>query len=240
MIKEAMEFILSLSKKVEFFEQNGEQYTNYDLRKIKMPTRRELEVYSLTGLVEYLKDNFDNDSRLLVTVMNERKVIVETELNANKERELLIVALADVPQKELNGFMALENFNIQLQSQFVPNEHREQVLSIIGNLKSENIKNVGDDGISQSVQVKQGVTMANEKVVPNPITLKPFRTFTEVAQPESPFVFRLRNGHRDETEAALFEADGGAWRNAARLDIAAYLKAELKAQIKENRILIIG
>ena len=51
--------------------------------------------------------------------------------------------------------------------------------------------------------------MADVKV-PNPVTLRPFRTFIEVEQPESKFIFRMREGGR----CAIFEADGahGSWR----------------------------
>ena len=32
------------------------------------------------------------------------------------------------------------------------------------------------------------------KTVPNPVGLAPYRTFTEIGQPESKFVLRLKNG----------------------------------------------
>ncbi|KIH70055.1 hypothetical protein [Salinicoccus roseus] len=239
MIKEALEYLREQFKQTEFYEKNGELYVNVDLMKVTEPHRHEIVSHSLTSIVDFTSDNFDKDERLLITILDEGKVVVETELNSNKNRETVLVARADIPEKRLNAYLDMERFNIQLQSQFVPNEDSSKILSIIGNLRSENVKNVGDDGISQAVTVKKGVTIANEEVVPNPVHLKPFRTFTEIAQPESPFVFRLRNAG-DEVEAALYEADGGAWRNQARLSIKEYLKDYLAEEVGTGKVLIIG
>lgn len=59
----------------------------------------------------------------------------------------------------------------------------------------------------------------------NPIVrLTPFRTFSNVEQPASDFLFRIKEGGT----AALFEADGGAWENEARRNIAMFLRTELE------------
>lgn len=239
MIKEAMQFLLSQAKQTEFHEKNGELYSNVNLSKIEEPTRIAISIQSLTGAVDFIKDNFDEDDKVLVTVLDEKSLKVQTVLNDNKYRETVLNVDADVPEKTLDRYMDLEKFNIQLQSQFVPTDDSAKILQIIGNLRSENVKNLGDDGTTQIVEVKKGVTIAQDQAVPNPVYLKPFRTFTEIAQPESPFVFRLKQ-ERDEVYAALFEADGGAWRNEARISIKDYLTIELKAEVKAGEVLIIG
>jgi len=63
----------------------------------------------------------------------------------------------------------------------------------------------------------------SDVLVPNPVVLAPFRTFPEVIQPESKFIFRMQSG----PQAALFEADGGAWRNEAMGRIKTYLEEQL-------------
>ncbi|ELH4359018.1 hypothetical protein Q9Z15_002559, partial [Staphylococcus pseudintermedius] len=192
MIKEALAYLKNEFKKTEFYEVGKETYANENLQKIEEPVRREVVVYSLSGLVDYIKDNFDNDERLLVSVLNQQKIVVETQLNNNKKREIVIMSLAYTPTICLDQFMSLEAFNIQLQSIFVKNDDVKNLLRILGNLRSSNIRNAGDNGVSQIVETKRGVTLAQEEVVPNPVRLKPFRTFTEIEQPESLFVFRLR------------------------------------------------
>lgn len=63
---------------------------------------------------------------------------------------------------------------------------------------------------------------------PNPVTLAPYRTFREIAQPESQFVFRLRGGVEGALpHAALFEADGAEWKLAAVGRIASFLRRAL-------------
>lgn len=63
------------------------------------------------------------------------------------------------------------------------------------------------------------------------VRLSPYRTFREIAQPESQFLLRIKTGDNGAVQAALFEADGGAWRNEARLRIAAYLKEHIKVSV---------
>ena len=63
---------------------------------------------------------------------------------------------------------------------------------------------------------------------PNPVTLRPYRTFNEVEQPASQFVFRINK----LANLALFEADGGKWKLEAVESIANYLKNELASNKK--------
>lgn len=83
-----------------------------------------------------------------------------------------------------------------------------------------------DDGISQVITTKQGVSMAQNVVFQNPVPLKPMRTFTEVDQPESNFTLRVD----EDANCALYEADGGAWKNEAVINIHDYLKNNLYGQ----------
>ena len=86
------------------------------------------------------------------------------------------------------------------------------------------------------VKDEKGVASADDVIVPNPVELAPYRTFLEVEQPSSSFIFRMKNGPR----GAIFEADGGAWRNQAILNIKEYLTKELAGEIESGRITIIA
>jgi hypothetical protein len=109
---------------------------------------------------------------------------------------------------------------------FSPEGDRAKVLSIVGNIKEESVKNTGDDGVTQTVTARAGIARVENVEVPNPVMLYPYRTFREVAQPGSLFVLRLRTGQVAPT-CALFEADGGRWRLEAIDRIAAYLREKL-------------
>ena len=62
---------------------------------------------------------------------------------------------------------------------------------------------MADDGVGQTVTAKSGVTRTTKVDVKNPWMLAPFRTFPEVAQPESPFILRMDK----DSQCALFEGD---------------------------------
>jgi len=124
--------------------------------------------------------------------------------------------------------MDIEKFIISLQSMFVQTDASAEILRIIGNLKDGTVKSLADDGVSQSVTTKTGVATVGEVVVPNPVALQPFRTFPEIEQPESLFVFRLMSGGENaKPSAALFEADGGGWKNEAIQKIKTWLSDEV-------------
>jgi hypothetical protein len=63
-----------------------------------------------------------------------------------------------------------------------------------------------------------------------------FKRVLEIDQPKSPFLLRLRKGSKDgdPPSCALFEADGGRWKNEAIKSIKAYL---VKALPKNTVIL---
>lgn len=171
-----------------------------------------LKINTLTGLINYIKSNLERESKqLFLHVVDEETVELKGLLEADGSRETLVKASAIVPNIYYDTFLSAEDFIISLQSKFVPNNDREILLKVMGNATDENVKSIGDDGVSQSVAIRQGVASKAEVKVPNPVVLAPFRTFLEVEQPESQFIFRMKDGPR----GAIFEADGGAWRNQA-------------------------
>ena len=66
-----------------------------------------------------------------------------------------------------------------------------------------------------------------DDLVPSPCVLRPYRTFVEVMQPASSFIFRLEQGREQTVNAAIIEADGGAWKLDAVSNIIVYLAKEL-------------
>ena len=119
-----------------------------------------------------------------------------------------------------------ETFLIALQSKFIPGDDRELLLKFAGTVEDGTVAQYNDDGITQKATVKTGIASKGDALVPNPVRLRPFRTFVEVEQPESSFVFRMKQGNG--VECAIFEADGGAWKNVAMQNIKEYLQSELK------------
>lgn len=200
-------------------------------------SKHPFQINTLSGFVKYIKANLDRkDLSLIVHVKDEGTVYLNGLLEVDGSRETLAVAQAITPQFYFDHFMNMEEFNISLQSKFVSNEDRQILLQVVGNISEENVKNTGDDGVSQAVTINQGVASKADVKVPNPVKLAPYRTFLEVEQPESQFIFRMKDGPR----GAIFEADGGAWRNQAIVNIREYLNEQLSEEIESKRITILA
>lgn len=204
---------------------NG-QYTRTDLTKITEPIVKAIEVRTLTGLIDFIKSNFDdNDKKILIHVETPTCVSVKTPLNSDKRRNTIITATAITPRNvEIDRYINTEDFNIMLQSAFVPNKDRDVLLKYTGLVQDETVKSLGDDGVKQQVTIKTGVASVGQAEVPNPVILAPYRTFQEIEQVESKFVFRMKSG----PTATLIEADGGKWKNETMKRIKVYLEEELK------------
>jgi hypothetical protein len=235
MIKEAIKYVVDLGN--TRLETIGSRvFSTQPIHVVKQPLPSSLEVNSLSGLVGFLKSKFDGDEKLLVHVESPVLVTVSSVLNEDANRKELIKAKALIPSFSFDQFYETEKINIKLQSCFVKNEDRDIMLKVVGNIREEQVNTIGDDGISQSVTAKMGVATLAQVQVPNPVVLAPYRTFVEVDQPESDFIFRLQNGPR----CALFEADGGAWKLKAMKNIQTYLVDELEAEMADGKIIIIA
>lgn len=199
--------------------------------------KRELHLNTLTGLINYIKSNLDTKhNHYYLHIDNPKEVHLRGVLLSDGSRETLATTSPCLSGFSFDHFHDSETLIIALQSRFVKTQDREILLQVLGNAVEENVKNVGDDGVSQSINIRQGVASKAEVKVPNPVTLAPYRTFVEVSQPESKFIFRMKEGPR----AAIFEADGGAWRNEAIQNIKMYLQEKLKEEIKDGRITILA
>ncbi len=232
-LKDALQYLVSL-KDTKVIEINGEQYATENLVRIPKvydptPKASAIGIQTLTGLVDYIKENVDNlQGPLVVHIVSPTRVSVFSELRADKARETFIDCTGWTPHINYGEFMDVEKFNIMIQSCFLPNEASAAVLRVVGNIVEENVQNTSDDGVSQKVTAKAGIAKVADINVPNPVILCPFRTFAEVDQPDSKFVFRMRGGDGNGVRAAIFEADGGIWRIYAMQNVKQYLAEKLE------------
>lgn len=214
MIRDALEYLIDLGR-VGAMEIGEQTYSTSPLIHVREPLAVPLQVNTLSGIVEYLLSDFDKDAIVdaLVHVVSPSKVVVVSPILADAQREKYIEAVAFEPAFRFGQWYDVENFIISLQANFVPDYDRERILRVVGNLRTEEgVKQYSDDGVTQAVTAKTGVATVDEVAVPNPVILAPYRTFIEVRQPNSDFVFRMRQQNGRGPECALFEADGGGWK----------------------------
>jgi hypothetical protein len=229
MIKEAMAYLLDL-KRPELVEMGERIYSTSQLHPMKEPVPNPLEIHTLTGLVDYIGRNPDglvlND--ILIHVAGHDRVSVCSRLFGQFRQRATMVEV--VPPKgnpyPFGNWLDIETFVIELQTKFVPSDTTRALLTLVSNIKEERVSQSKDDGISQTVVAKMGISLVQEVSVPNPVFLRPYRTFHEVAQPVSPYVFRLRTSDK-LPQCSLHEADGGGWKQEAINLIEGYLAVNI-------------
>ncbi len=179
-------------------------------------------------------DKFDSADVLLQVVSPSEVALYSGVKGDFKQRDRYIEAKLDVVKIPFGEWMSCEKFNVCVQSCFVDDAEnavtptsKGLVLKYSANVKTTTEVGFADDGVTQGVTAKTGVTSVQNVALPNPVTLRPYRTFIEVEQPASQFVFRIKQDDEKVISFALFEADGGAWRNEAMQNIKAYFAEHL-------------
>jgi hypothetical protein len=250
MLKEALKYLTGLSitpdeRFVDITDADGSLRTfavdsegnSKEIKPLVARASESLRINTLTGLVGYVKANLERqNSDFYLQVLDEKTVLLKGVLDIDGGRETLVVANAITPKFDYGYFHDTEELIIAFQSKFTSTKDRDLLLKVIGNVEEKNVRQTGDNGIAQAVTIKTGVATADDVLVPNPVALAPFRTFLEVEQPISDFIFRMKDGPK----GAIFEADGGAWRNQAISNVREYLKVELTDEIELGKITIIA
>lgn len=224
MIKAAIEKILEMAMPNEL-ELHGKLYTDKRLYPVPVPRAETLEFKSLLGLCDTIKAELsESNTNIIVRVTSASQVDVYTSPYGNdNQRTYLYSCKAQLPVHEFGRFISLESMIIALRSKYVRTGILDEHVQLLGNIFEESSVATLDDGISQSAVVKKGVALKANRTIKPIVRLAPYRTFSEVEQPASDFLFRLKEGGM----AALFEADGGAWEIEARHNIAEFLRANL-------------
>jgi len=228
----AVNEISKLTKETLQIEKDGYLFSPLLLHPvIYNPTIKTLNIHSLSGIIDFLKNDTTIYPDSLIHIADyDTVVVISPILLPHKNREIFIAAsLRNYNKFNFGTFMNHEEFIIDLLSMFEDTEDRQALIAYASKLTSENNVTVTDNGISQQAQVRKGISGAlkdNEKA-PSIVTLTPFRTFREIQQPSSQFLFRIKEG-QGVPRCALFEADGARWKDEAVHEIAEYLKTEME------------
>lgn len=229
--KTFIEKILSLAP-AAVLEIDGRRFTDGEVFPVKEPVAMRISCHTVTGLIDYYDTMIDTPDSIVFHVEDFNKAsIISKIFGANKQRETFITAEAYELKHRLNSHMPVEEFIIYLQSMFVQDDTTTKIMKIVGNLSQGQNTTHADDGVTQRVEAKVGVTRVELVDLPNPVELRPFRTFMDVEQPASKFILRIKADDKGPL-CALFEADGGAWKNRAIANIKHYLEErKIGAQI---------
>ena len=215
----------------------GYEYCDKELKVVKTPKAETIRLHTLSGLVQVLrKEHINFDAPVIVNVDCEEYVRVYSAIdNVDRGREIPYDVTAELIEIPFNRRLDYETMMITLKSKFVETPELLELVKLLGTITEENSATASDDGFSQSVVVRKGIAMKEGKVVKPIVKLKPYRTFSEVDQPESEFLVRLSDG----AQVALYEADGGAWKLQARRNVADYLNKNLADLIESGDVIVV-
>lgn len=200
---------------------------------LAMPGASPMSTTTLASLRDYMRGNLDglDPKNVVALIADPNSVVLLSKLDPlYRKREAYAKATVVAGRFQFGQFIESEEFIIQLQSLFSDTTDRAKILQVVGNLSDGTVRNTADDGVTQTVNTQVGITQRAEMKVPNPVTLVPYRTFSDVEQPASKFVFRMASGSRrggESVSCALFEADNGAWRAQALSNIKEWLESNL-------------
>lgn len=184
------------------------------------PLTDALAVATLTALVDFCAGSLGT----LLHVRSYHEVALLSEIQGEaRKRENFITANCGAPLFKFNQFLPHSEFMIGLQSLFQDYGDRAKVMKIVGTIREDKVRTSADDGVTQHVTASAGIALSQEVALPNPVMLRPYRTFSEIEQPPSSFVLRVKEGNA----VALFEADGGRWKHEAITAIREYLASKI-------------
>lgn len=207
---------------------NGpKQFDAQNLRRIYDDPRPDtLEVNSLSAIADYVLKDIEGlaAENLFVRIVSPTKVeLLEAFSGDKKERTCYMRASLgnDAEPFHFGQWYETEAFIIALMSLFENTADRDVVLTIASSLVSEAKVAKTDSGSTMKTQANAGVINTSDAVDPGVANLQPFRTFRQIEQPISGFLFRYRQ-QGENVGLTLFEADGGAWKHEAMERIAQY------------------
>lgn len=240
MLKEFVEKITSLAIP-QTYNINGDTYSSADLVFVDghIDRPKAIDFSSLDGIVQAITTEINREEiskPLFVSIDSHIKVEVFTTYRAdNLARDTLYTATPDLP-RAFSEWSEHDDAIIMLRSRFIQNADTAYLLDLLSRISNEDSVTSDDNGVTQKVTATTGVAMKKIENVKGRVVLAPFRTFLEVEQPESEFILRIKQG--DTPKIGIIEADGGAWKLAAKHNIADYFREKLAGLIEENKVVV--
>ena len=229
MTKEALDLLFQQYDDEYIINEDGPNYIKNHYKEMEEYSVKPLKTHTLQSVVNFVKGKEGHS--IVIHIVTPTEIQVYSRLNEYK-RDNYMSATAFTNNVEFGRYMDLESFNLMIQTNFTDTEDKAKVLAYVGNIKDEKVNTYSDDGVSQSVTVKKGVATVGEAILPNPVSLAPYRTFPEIEQPMSKFIFRMKDG----PVALLEEADGNLWKIEAIENIRKFLINELDHELENIQI----
>ena len=128
----------------------------------------------------------------------------------------------DVPGWGENVKLPFEEMQIALRTRFQETKDTPYVQKLLSDISTGAKITYNDNGVATTIVTSKGVALQGSETIRPIVTLRPYRTFQEVDQPESTFLIRV-----NERGISFTEADGGMWKLKARETVKAFLEERL-------------
>ena len=217
---------------------DGHTYSSERLDRVDPPKwmPKSIDVTGLDSVCKLVRNEAKAVGRkIFVQIKAYNEVKVFSTYDDQYERSYLYRCTADTPSVTVNRFNPYENAVIELRSLYIPNEDTEYLLQLLSNISSESKVTSSDNGVTQTVEARSGIALSKVVAIKPRVSLRPFRTFIEVEQPESEFLLRIS----DDGKIGLYEADGGVWKLEATRNVAGYFEAVLQDLIENGDVVVI-
>ena len=181
-----------------------------------------------------LRPTIDHPDTLPLHSLDALVKMVQPQPDARFFRQVYYEAKAtDVPGWDEKVQLGFEEAQIALRTRFQETPDTIYAMKLLSDICCGAKVVYNDNGIATTVTTQKGVALQSNEQVRPIITLKPYRTFQEVEQPESIFLIRV-----NERGISFTEADGGMWKLRARETVKAFLENALEAEITAGVVYI--
>jgi hypothetical protein len=244
MIKKALKYLVELGGIHTKSLIDGTEYitSGEHCQIVRMPVLAPIACNTLTGIVDFInmQDTLLPEERiLLIPICIHIKSHCEVELigdldNKWLNKKLWVKAGCKVFDST-NMESPLEEFLIWIQSCFVQDYETNYLLEILSKITASNGVEVTDKGVSLAIKRKKDIHFKENDKMRSQFSLRPYRTFSEIEQPESLFVLRVHDS-ANGISISMSETTDPTWKLRAINSI----KAFFQERITDSSISIIA
>lgn len=226
MLKELFEWVAREAGMIHEVETDQGMFYNRQLHRPSDPVPTPIRCHSLTGVIDAVAWLGERAAGASLQVRDHGNVyVLSPHTDQDQTSHTLVHAECFNDFEGYERWFTPEHFRIWAVGNFVYDDHLQALIRAISKVQSFSNSDLEDDGISQTFQARKGVSLVENAGVDPIQKLRPFRTFSEVDQPASEFLFRMRESRGSGVEMALMTIEDNSWRNAVMKDIVDYFQS---------------
>jgi len=224
MIKEAIKYLVEMGGIHKESLIDGSEYVSSgeDSRIINKPVLEPIVCNTLTGIVDFINMNetLPVSEQILINpvcihiISNSRVELIGNFNDDWRTKKIWVKAKCD--DYSLGRVSkSLEEFLVLLQSFFVQDSETRYLLSILSKITAVNGVEVTDKGVSLAIERKKDIHFKESDDIRSQFAFCPYRTFTEIEQPESLFILRVQGDSEKGINIVMEQTTDPTWKISA-------------------------